>query len=152
LVIEAGERSRWIDILHVEDNPAEAELLREALSRFPGLSVRTAQDGAAALAYLRDAAADGAARRPHLVLLDLNLPVVDGRRVLAQLKTDPALRAIPVIVFSSSTLHEDLILAYQLGANAFVVKPPSLAEYQLVVERLCAFWCQAAALPPQVGR
>lgn len=140
-------RARRTEILHVEDNTAEAELLRDALADFPELTLRTLVDGMEALAYLRRPDASVRAARPDLILLDLNLPGLDGRRVLAELKADPTLRAIPVIVLSGSTLEEDLVLAYELGANAYVVKPAQLNQFRAVVRAICDFWCGAAASP-----
>ncbi|HEV7590764.1 MAG TPA: response regulator [Longimicrobium sp.] len=142
-------RARRTEILHVEDSTADAELLRDALAEFPELSVRHVADGAEALAYLRNGNGNAGPRRPDLVLLDLDLPRVDGRRVLAEIKRDPALRAIPVVVLSGSALPEDRTRTYELGANAYVVKPAQLHQFRAVVRAICEFWCGAAALPPQ---
>jgi CheY-like chemotaxis protein len=143
----ARVRARPTEILHVEDSSADAELLRDALAEFPELTVARAADGAEALAYLRDGRGNGGPRRPDLVLLDLDLPRVDGRRVLAEIKRDPALRMIPVVVLSGSALPEDRVLSYELGANAYVVKPAQLHQYRAVIRAICEFWCGAALLP-----
>jgi chemotaxis family two-component system response regulator Rcp1 len=138
---------RRAEILHVEDSAADAELLRDTLSDFPELTVARAADGAEALAYPRDGRGNGGPRRPDLIVLDFDLPRVDGRRVLAEVRRDPALRVIPVVVLSGSPLHEDRVLSYELGANAYVVKPGELQQYRAVIRAICEFWCGAAALP-----
>lgn len=137
--------TRRAEILYVEDSAADDELLRSVLAEFPALSVRTVFDGEQALACLRAAAPAHPAPLPDLILLDLDVPRLDGRDVLAELKSDPALRSIPVIVLSDSTRQDDLARAYELGANAYVVKPGRLDEYRATVRAICEFWCGAAA-------
>jgi len=87
-----------------------------------------------------------------LILLDLNLPGLDGRRILMELRKDPLLRLIPVVVLSGSALEEDMMLAYELGANAYVVKPHELKRFRTVMRAICDFWCGAAAVPGRATR
>lgn len=140
-------RAREANILHVEDNAADSELLRDSLADFPELTVCSLPDGAEALHYLKHRAHSIAATRPDLILLDFNLPGIDGRRILMELKKDPVLRVIPVVVLSGSALEEDMVLAYELGANAYVVKPHELKRFRAVMRAICEFWCGAAAIP-----
>jgi len=140
-------RVRPTQILHVEDNPADVELLHEALSPFPRLCVTAVSNGAEALEYLRHQNGYANAPTPDVILLDLDLPVVDGRRVLAEVKADAALRVIPVIVLSGSTAPDDLFCAYSLGANAYVPKPMRLRQLRRVVRAIYQFWCVTVARP-----
>ena len=142
-----GPRVRPTQILHVEDNPADVELLREAASLFPRLSVTAVSNGVEALEYLRHQNGYATAPTPDVILLDLDLPVVDGRRVLMEVKADAALRVIPVIVLSGSTAPDDLFCAYSLGANAYVPKPVRLRQLRRVVRAIYQFWCVAVARP-----
>jgi DNA-binding response OmpR family regulator len=135
-------RARPTEILHVEDSTADAELLRDALTEFPQVTVRRAAEGAEALAYLRETGSGGPPR-PDLVLL----PRVDGRRVLAEIKRGAALRVLPVVVLSGSALREDRILSYELGANAYVAKSAQLGHYRAVVRAIREFWFGAALSP-----
>lgn len=144
--------AREANILHVEDNAADSELLRDSVSDLPGLHVFSLPDGAEALRYLRQRAHTIAGSRPDVILLDLNLPGVDGRRILIELKKDPMLRMIPVVVLSGSALEDDMVLAYELGANAYVVKPHELKRFRAVMRAICDFWCGAAAVPGNAAR
>lgn len=136
------------EILLVDDNPADLDLTIDALSQsaWP-TNVRTACDGAEAIAYLRHQGKYVTATRPHLVLLDLNLPRKDGRAVLADMKSDPALRRIPVVIFSTSQAAKDIERCYELGANSYVSKPPTLADWVSAVKLLKDFWIGCACLP-----
>ena len=136
------------EILLVDDNPADLDLTIDALSRsvWPS-NVSTVSDGAEAMAYLRHEGKHAAATRPHLVLLDLNLPRKDGRSVLADMKSDPALRRIPVVIFSTSQAAKDIERSYELGANSYVSKPPALADWFSAVKLLANFWIGCACLP-----
>jgi len=146
------ESAHETNILHIEDNAADSELLRHLLSDFPELNVSSLSDGAEALGYLRRQMQSVDAVRPDLILLDLNLPGLDGRRILMELRKDPLLRLIPVVVLSGSALEEDMMLAYELGANAYVVKPHELKRFRTVMRAICDFWCGAAAVPGRATR
>jgi two-component system, chemotaxis family, response regulator Rcp1 len=139
-----------IQILLVEDNPDDvlltAEVLRE--TRIPS-DLHVAMDGEEAMDFFhrRDQFAD--APVPDLVLLDLNLPKKDGRQVLAELKADPRLRRIPVIVLTTSAAERDVLHAYDTHVNAYVRKPVGYAALLDVVRSIQAFWIGAALLPPR---
>ena len=131
-------------ILLVEDNTADALLVQEALrSVGVDLPVEVAADGEAALRRLRDAGGS----RPGLVLLDLNLPRLDGREVLARVKSDPALRDIPVVVLTTSSAPPDVELAYDRGANAYVRKPLGMERLEEAAASIRDFWLRTATLP-----
>jgi len=136
------------EILLVDDNPADLDLTIDALaqSAWP-THVSTVCDGAEAIAYLRHEGKYTAAIRPHLVLLDLNLPRKDGRSVLTDMKSDPKLYRIPVVIFSTSQASKDIECSYELGANSYVSKPPTLGEWVLAVKVMNDFWIGCACLP-----
>jgi two-component system, response regulator len=139
---------RWI--LLAEDDPKDAELTKRALAEADAGEVVVAQDGAEAMACLREHAECGATHvRPCVVLLDLKMPKVDGLEVLRQIKTDPALRTIPVVMLTSSRQEEDVAQSYDLGANAYVVKPVSFAEFRQALRHVGSFWAAINELPPQ---
>jgi CheY-like chemotaxis protein len=141
---------RTTEILYIEDNPADVELWRDALTGLPSLRVRSVADGAEALDYLRQAGSSADVPQPDLILLDVSLPRVDGHHVLARIKSDPSLRTIPVIVLSGSAQNQEIERAYELGANAYVVKPTQLSQFREVVRAIYRFWCSAAS-PPKHG-
>jgi chemotaxis family two-component system response regulator Rcp1 len=132
-------------LLLVEDNLGDVGLIREAFASCQAeVEIRVARDGIDALDKLdRGAHAD----RPDLILLDLNLPRMDGRELLSRLKSDPALRAIPVVVFTSSNAPRDVARAYALQANCYLVKPPDLLGIERVVSLLNQFWLKTVRLP-----
>ena len=138
---------RAIEILYIEDNPADVELWRDTLTGLPSLKVRAVGDGAQALDYLRHAGSFADAPPPDLILLDISLPRIDGHHVLAEIKSDPALRTIPVIVLSSSGQNQEIERAYELGANAYVIKPTQLSPFRDMVQAIYHFWCGAASSP-----
>lgn len=134
-------------ILLIEDNDADALLIQEAL-REAGVEepVHVSPDGEAAMAHLRAA---GSTTQPDLVLLDLNLPRMDGREVLRRVKGDPALREIPVIVLTTSAAPEDISMAYGRGANAFVRKPLGMDRLVDAASAIRDFWLRTAELPAE---
>lgn len=136
-------------ILLVEDNEADADLTREA---FVGgmfhSELHVVRDGRSALAFLRQEGAYAGAPPADLVLLDLNLPGMDGRMVLDAVKSDPRLRHVPVIVLSSSAAPADIHAAYGAGANCYVTKPVGLREFLSTVRAVERFWIGIATLPP----
>lgn len=135
-------------ILLVEDNPDDAELVRIAMGD-AGITSNlvVVQDGIAALAYVRGEGAYEGRGRPDLMLLDLNLPGVDGREVLRTVKSDPELCSLPVIVMSTSVDHNDINGSYRAHANGFVSKPPDFDELVTTLQAIQAFWLTAARLP-----
>jgi CheY-like chemotaxis protein len=138
---------RRAQILLVEDNPGDADLVVEAVRDFP-CEVTIARDGVEAIDFLRGEGRHGGAPQPDLVLLDLNLPRLGGRDVLARVKEDPALKHIPFIVLSSSQADRDLLEAYRLHANCFVTKPVDLEEFLASIAAVAQFWLRTAKLPP----
>jgi chemotaxis family two-component system response regulator Rcp1 len=136
------------EILLVDDNPADLDLTIDALAQSMWhTNVSTVSDGAEAMAYLLREGKYAAATRPHLTLLDLNLPRKDGLSVLADMKSNPALRRIPVVIFSTSQAAKDIERCYELGANSYVTKPPTLGEWVSAVKLLNDFWIGCACLP-----
>ena len=135
-------------ILLVEDNPGDARLTLEAFG-VNGVPERVwhVVDGVEALAFLRREGAHGKAPRPALIVLDLNLPRLSGREVLAVIKADAALRSIPGVVLSTSQAEEDVLAAYDLHANCYVAKPPDLDSFLLAIQRIEEFWLRTARLP-----
>lgn len=131
-------------ILLVEDNPADARLTIEAFRRADAdLQVEVCEDGESALARLRDASAP----LPQLILLDLNLPGIDGREVLEVLKADPTLRRVPVCILTTSRAEEDIERAYAQHTNAYVVKPVDLNDFRAAVQQIERFWLRTAEIP-----
>jgi CheY-like chemotaxis protein len=136
------------EILLVDDSDADLDLIRDALSCSEYQShVNTVPDGEEAIAFVRRAGTYRDALRPDLVILDLNLPRKNGRIVLADLKSEPNLRSIPVIIFTTSHSPKDITSTYQLGANCYVNKPGSLADFRKVVQSIEHFWLGVACLP-----
>ncbi len=137
-----------IEILLVEDNPGDVRLTKEALKEAKVINNLTVlKDGVEALAFLRQEGPYAAAKRPHLILLDLNLPRKDGREVLAQIKADDALRRIPVVVLTTSEDEQDVLKSYNLHANCYVTKPVDLERFIKVVRSIEDFWLRIVVLP-----
>lgn len=144
---------RAIEVLLVEDNTADVMLTREALEDAHLLcSLNVARDGVEALRFVRREGPYENAPRPDLILLDLNLPRKDGRKVLAELKADPAFASIPVVVLTSSRYAEDIQSAYGLHANAFVQKPIDLGRFLEVVRATRDYWFAIVTLPKAAGK
>ena len=142
--------SKPIEILLVEDNPGDARLTIEAFKEGRVTnSLTVINDGADALAYLRREGKYSAAKQPDLVLLDLNLPKMDGREVLAEVKSDERLRNIPVVVLTTSSAPEDVKKAYGNHANCYITKPVGLDQFLRVVQSIESFWLSLVKLPPQ---
>jgi CheY-like chemotaxis protein len=143
-----NETGKVIDILLVEDNPGDVELIREALSENKFRNrLHVAADGVEAMAFLRKVADYTKAPCPDLILLDLNLPKKSGREVLEELKSDPDLKAIPVVVLTSSKEEEDIVKSYNLHANCYVTKPVDLHQFINVVRSIEGFWLNIVKLP-----
>ena len=139
---------RPIEVLLVEDDEGDVLIAREALAAGKVLNcVTVLRDGADVLAYLRGEGEHAGAPRPDLILLDLNLPGRDGRQVLADIKGDPELRRIPVVVLTASNADEDVIRSYDLHANAYVTKPVGFDTFIEVVRKIDAFFLSVVRLP-----
>jgi len=141
---------RLVEILLVEDNPGDVRLTKEAMKEGKirnNLSV--ASDGVEAMAFLRREGKYADAPRPDVVLLDLNLPKKDGRSVLKEIKEDPNLRRIPVVILTSSKADEDVLNSYDLHANCYITKPGDLEQFIEVVKSVEDFWLQIVKLPKE---
>jgi chemotaxis family two-component system response regulator Rcp1 len=142
---------RLINILLVEDNPADVRLTQEALKEAANARTRlhVAGDGVEALEFLHRQGDFAAAPRPDLMLLDLNLPRVDGRQVLAEVKGDPDLRRIPVVVLTTSPSEDDILHAYDQHVNSYIRKPVDLDEFLHVLKAIDHYWLGSVCLPPR---
>ncbi len=139
-----------VDILLVEDNPGDVRLVKEALKECKiDNTVYVAQDGVEALAFLRKEGQHEKAPRPDLILLDLNLPRKSGREVLAEVKADPELKRIPVVVMTVSRDEEDVLKAYNLHANCFITKPIDFGQFIRITRSIEDFWFRIVKLPPK---
>ena len=140
--------NRPIEILLVEDSPSDTDLTIEALQEGQILShLSHVEDGVEAMEFLGRKNAYADAPRPDLILLDLNLPRKDGREVLEELKADPDLRTIPVVVLTTSKDDQDVAQAYQLQANCYIAKPVDFMQFVNVVRAIEHFWLEVATLP-----
>lgn len=146
-MFEADARSP-VHLLLVEDNPGDVRLTVEALKEGKILvDMQVARDGLEALTILRREAPFEHAPRPDLILLDLNLPRMDGRQVLEIIKTDEQLRQIPVVVLTTSAAEQDILQAYNLHANCYITKPVDLEQFIRVVQAIDNFWLTVVRLP-----
>jgi CheY-like chemotaxis protein len=137
-----------IDVLLVEDDPGDVLMTREAFEENKVANrLAVVSDGESAMAYLRKEGAYADAPTPDLVLLDLNLPRLDGREVLAAMKSDAGLRSIPVVVLTTSEAEEDVLRSYALHANAYVTKPVDFQRFIDVVRQIDDFFVQVVRLP-----
>lgn len=142
-------RGRAIQILLVEDSPGDVRLTEEILRDAKiANDLHVVTDGEDAMDFLRGIGAHADAPRPDVMLLDLNLPRKDGREVLAEIKADPLLRRIPVIVLTTSSADEDVLHSYDLNANCYITKPIDLDEFISVVRSIEDFWLSIVRLPP----
>ena len=143
------DENRPVEILLVEDNPGDERLTREALKEGKVYSnLHWVKDGVEAMQFLRREGKHGAAPRPDIILLDLNLPKKDGREVLQEIKGDDKLKRIPVVVLTTSKAEEDVLRTYDLHANCYVTKPVDLEKFIVVVKSIDVFWLTVVTLPP----
>jgi CheY-like chemotaxis protein len=146
----ASTPGRPVEILLVEDNPGDARLTQEALKEGKvNNALHIVQDGVEAMAFLRGEGRYANAARPDLILLDLNLPRKGGREVLEELKADPALRVIPVVVLTTSSSDEDILKSYHLQANCYITKPVGFNEFMDIIRSIENFWLTMVSLPPK---
>ena len=142
--------SKHIEILLIEDSPADILLTREAFEESRILNtLHVAEDGVQAMDFLRKRGAYASAPRPDLILLDLNLPRKNGREVLAEIKADPDLKKIPIVVLTTSSAEEDVLKAYDLSANCYVVKPVGFDNFMEAMQSIRHFWFSIVTLPPE---
>ena len=140
-----------IEVLLIEDSPSDARLTQEAFKDGKirnNLTVVT--DGAEGLAYLQREGKYASVSRPDLVLLDFNLPKVDGREVLRRIKNDPQLQSIPVVILTTSDAEEDVAKAYEYHANCYIRKPVDLSRFLEIVSAIENFWLTVVKLPPSM--
>jgi two-component system, chemotaxis family, response regulator Rcp1 len=141
---------RTADILLVEDNPGDVMLIEEALADSKIRNIlHVVSDGEQAMEFVRKQGNHAGAPRPDLILLDLNLPKKNGKEVLREVKSDPDLKSIPVIVLTSSKSEEDVVKSYELHANAYICKPFDFHQFVKVMQTLEDFWFVIVKLPPQ---
>ena len=137
-----------IEVLLVEDSPGDIRLTREAFrDANAAIHVNVATDGVDAMAFLRQEGDQADAPRPAIILLDLNLPRMDGREVLAQNKADPSLKTIPTIILTTSEANADIVQSYELQANSYLTKPVQLEKFESLVKSINDFWLVKAKLP-----
>ncbi|MFN8384003.1 MAG: response regulator [Anaerolineales bacterium] len=139
-----------IEILLVEDSPTDVLITREAFEDAKLLNnIHVVEDGVQALEFLRKKGSYASALRPDLILLDLNLPRKNGREVLAEIKSDENLKCIPVIILTTSSADEDILKAYDLHANCYVIKPVGFDNFFKAVQSIQNFWFSIVVLPPE---
>jgi chemotaxis family two-component system response regulator Rcp1 len=137
-----------IEVLLVEDSPGDVRLTREALrDANSAVHLHVATDGVEAMAFLRREGIHFRAPRPDLILLDLNLPRMDGREVLARIKVDDGMKTIPTIILTTSESEADIVKSYQLQANCYLSKPIQLDAFESLVKSINDFWLTKAKLP-----
>ena len=141
------------EVFLVEDSPGDVRLTRDALVETNSrVNVSVATDGAEALAFLRHEGKYVHSPEPDLILLDLNLPKMDGRQVLAEIKQDERLRSIPTIILTTSAAEADIVKSYQLQANAYLSKPVQLDAFESLIKSISDFWLTKVKLPRGGGR
>jgi CheY-like chemotaxis protein len=143
-----GGEGMPIQVLLVEDSPGDVRLTKEAFRvANRAIHIDVANDGVEAMAFLRREGIHVGAPRPDLILLDLNLPRMDGREVLAYIKEDESLKTIPTVILTTSEAEADILKSYQLRANCYLIKPVQLDEFEAVVKSINDFWLTKAKLP-----
>ena len=146
--MSAQSQVKPIEILLVEDSPSDADLAIEALSHGKILTnLHFVEDGVEAIKFLRKQAPYITVPRPDLILLDLNLPKKSGVEVLKEIKTDPNLKLIPVLILTTSAAQEDIIMSYSLHANCYITKPVDFLQFTNVVRLIEEFWLEVVKLP-----
>ena len=139
-----------IEVLLVEDSPGDVRLTQEAFREAnPAIHLHVTTDGVEAMAFLNRQGIHAQAPRPDLILLDLNLPKMDGREVLAHIKDDPGLKTIPTVILTTSDAEADIVKSYQLQANCYLSKPVQLDAFESLVRSINDFWLTKVKLPRQ---
>src|SRR6266568_74105 len=142
-----GEGAMPLEILLVEDSPGDVRLTKEAFRDAKvHVNLHVAPDGAEAMAFLQQEGKYAAAPRPDLILLDLNLPKKDGREVLEEVKQDPDLKTIPVVILTTSASDVDILRSYRLHANCYITKPVDLEGFMNVIKNIDTFWLNIVKL------
>jgi two-component system, chemotaxis family, response regulator Rcp1 len=144
-----GGDGKPIQVLLVEDSPGDVRLTQEAFRNADrSVVLHVASDGVEAMAYLKHQGVHASATRPDLILLDLNLPRMDGREVLALIKEDDLLKTIPTVILTTSDSEADIVTSYNLHANCYLTKPVMLEAFEKLVESINSFWLTTVKLPP----
>jgi two-component system, chemotaxis family, response regulator Rcp1 len=139
-----------LEVLLVEDSPGDVRLTQEAFhSANNNVRLHVVTDGVDAMAFLKHEGAYAHAPRPDLTLLDLNMPKMDGRQVLARIKSDDNLKTIPTVILTTSTADEDIVTSYRLHANCYFSKPVQLEDFESLVKTINDFWLTVARLPQE---
>jgi chemotaxis family two-component system response regulator Rcp1 len=145
-----GKDGMPIEVLLVEDSPGDVRLTQEAfLDANSSIHLNVAADGVEAMAFLTRSGIHANSPRPDLILLDLNLPKMDGREVLAHIKEDNNLKTIPTVILTTSDAESDIVKSYQLQANCYLTKPVQLDAFEALVKSINDFWLTKAKLPQQ---
>ena len=148
--MSSENHGRPIEILMAEDSVDDIEIAREALKDGKVRNnLNAVRDGVEAMAYLRQQGEFSTVARPDVILLDLNMPRMDGRQVLEAIKSDPDLQKIPVVVLTTSEADEDILRAYELHANCYIAKPVDMEQFSKVVCSIEDFWFSVVRLPPE---
>jgi two-component system, chemotaxis family, response regulator Rcp1 len=152
-MIATLKQGRAMEVLLVEDSPGDVRLTQEAF-RDAELSIRlhVATDGVEAMAFLRRQGVNANAPRPDIILLDLNLPKMDGREVLAHIKEDASLKTIPTVILTTSEAEVDIVKSYQLHANCYLSKPVQLESFEALVKSIKCFWLTDVTLPRETAK
>ena len=143
------EEAGLMEVLLVEDSPGDVRLMQEAFRPNQSIHLNVAADGVEAMAFLRREGLHAKAPRPNIILLDLNLPRMDGREVLAPIKADNGLRMIPIIILTTSEEESDVMRSYQFHANCYLTKPVQLDSFASCVRGISDFWLTKVKLPQQ---
>ena len=147
------EGHRSVCVLLIEDSPDDVELTQEAIKESKlSIDLRVAEDGVEGLAFLRREGTYRDAPQVDFVLLDLNMPRMDGREMLAEIKADEKLAHIPVVVLTTSQAEEDILKSYKLHANCYIAKPVDFEQFIKIVQSIEAFWFTIAKLPTPMSR
>lgn len=148
----SGLAKQPLNVLLVEDSPGDVRLTQEAFRKVnSAIRLHVATDGVEAMSFLQRQGTNAASPRPHLVLLDLNMPRMDGREVLAHIKSDDGLKSIPIVILTTSDTLEDIQKTYQLRANCYLCKPVELDDFEDLVKHINDFWLTRAKMPAQGG-
>ena len=141
-----------MEILLVEDSPGDVRLTLEVFrDTNPSVGLHVAEDGTEAMSFLRREGSHASAPRPDLILLDLNMPKMNGHEALAEIKGDPHLRRIPVVALTTSKAEEDIVRSYDLGVNSFISKPVTFEGLAAVTQTLADYWFELVKLPERDG-
>lgn len=146
------QRSRPVNILLIEDNPGDVRLAQEAFKEGKiKVDLNVVMDGLEAIKFLRKEQSYQNTKTPDLILLDLNLPKKDGREVLSEIKSDPTLRRIPVVILTTSSAEQDILNSYNLHVNCYVNKPVDFDKFFDIIQKIEEFWLRTAILPTMVN-